>query len=116
MPAPFIVVEGRDVSMFPSLADLTGWVEATDVRDGIYQAFDAQGRVIELAAKSDVSAVTAKAGEPAIERLRSLLIDYVVWVGPERVGVTDPEITTLDLATLVKAIWAFQSRRPRPPA
>ena len=48
MIAPFLLVEGLDVSLHPSLDALTNWAEAQDVRNGVYEAFDAEGRVVKL--------------------------------------------------------------------
>lgn len=62
MIGPFVLVEGLDVSLWPSLEALTNTVEAQDVRDGVYEAFDADGRVVRLAATTDSSRVTAELG------------------------------------------------------
>lgn len=44
--APYILVEGGDVTFFRSIADVLGWVEAVDVIAGVYSLFDANGHVL----------------------------------------------------------------------
>jgi hypothetical protein len=86
--APFVLVEGLDVSTHPSLDALTGHVEAQDVRDGVYVAFDGEGREVKLAADSDMSGVTAEPGDPAGDRLRAILIKYLDDIGADQIGIT----------------------------
>jgi hypothetical protein len=106
--APFVLVEGRDVSLHPSLEALTSHVEAQDVRDGVYEAFDSEGRQVRLAAPSDLSAVTAEQGDPAGDRLRVLLIDHVVAIGTEPLGITKSDLASVDLTSLLRTVSALQ--------
>jgi hypothetical protein len=62
MDAPYVLVEGLDIQTFPSLDSLVRQLEAQDVRDGAYEAFDGVGRAIELSAASDMSPVIAVVG------------------------------------------------------
>lgn len=78
---PFVLVEGLDVSVWRSLTDLTGQVEALDVRVGTYEAFDSEGRIVILNAESDRGPVLAATGELAAPRLRDALIAHLVAVG-----------------------------------
>ena len=107
--APFVLVEDLDVTMYGSLAALTGYVEATDVLNGVYEAFDAEGREVKLAASSASRPVTAEPGDVAGSRLRALLINYVYAIGPARAGVTDPDLATVDLASIVRTLWALHT-------
>lgn len=52
MIAPYVLVEGLDVTLHPSLSELVGYVEAIDVLDGVYEAFDAEGTALKLQATS----------------------------------------------------------------
>jgi hypothetical protein len=108
MVAPFVFVEGLDVSFYPSLDDLTGFLEAQDVRAGVGEAFDAEGRMVNLAAASNSSPVTAVIGEPASSLLRARLLAYVEAIGVESIGVSEVDLATLDLASLVRSLWRFQ--------
>lgn len=62
---PFILIEdGTDQGILASLEELTSYVEAIDVRDGIFRVYDPAGRIIALRAVTDVSEVTAVATRP----------------------------------------------------
>lgn len=108
MIGPFVLVEGLDVSLHPSLDALTSHVEAQDVRDGVDKAFDAEGRVVRLAAESDLSTVTAEPGESAGDRLRAILIDYLDAIGTERIGISRTDLAAVDLASLLRTLSALQ--------
>jgi hypothetical protein len=107
--APFVLVEGLDVSLHPSLDALTDHVEAQDVRNGAYVAFDAERREVKLAAASDVSDMTAEPGDTASDRLRALLINYIDHIGAERVGIDDIDLATLDLASMLRIVRRHQA-------
>ena len=49
---PIFIVEGGDVTGFFSAGDAVAWLEATDVLQGCYEAFDATGRKLELTASA----------------------------------------------------------------
>jgi uncharacterized protein YlxW (UPF0749 family) len=109
MIAPFVLVDGLDVSLHPSLDALTDHVEAQDVRDGACVAFDAEGREVKLAAASDVSDVTAEPGDTASDGLRAQLINYIDHIGAERVGINDIHLATLDLASMLRIVGGHQA-------
>jgi hypothetical protein len=48
--APIFIADGDDITVFASIEDAEKYVEAGDVHDGIYEAWDAQGRVLSLEA------------------------------------------------------------------
>ena len=115
MDGPFVLVEGLDVILFASLDVLTGWVEAQDVRDGVYEVFDATGQEVILAAESDMSPVTASSGEPAADRLRARLTRHLNSVGTERVEFGDVDLATVSLAWMIRRLGGLQQgdRSPR---
>lgn len=45
---PIVVAEGNDVSVFRSIGDAAMCLEAVDVDDGVYQAWDALGHKLVL--------------------------------------------------------------------
>ena len=47
---PFFVFEGLDLSIYDSLNEIEANLEGVDVEDGVYEAFDSMGRVIDLKA------------------------------------------------------------------
>ena len=48
--APIFIADGDDIMAFSSIEDAAKYVEAIDVNDGIYEGWDAQGRVLSLEA------------------------------------------------------------------
>ena len=47
---PIFVFEGNDLSLFDDFDSLMTSLEGIDVEDGVYQAYDARGRAVELKA------------------------------------------------------------------
>jgi hypothetical protein len=115
MVSPFVLVEGMDVSIYASLDELTGFVEAQDVRDGVYEAFDAEGLEIKLAAASDSGTVIAASGARASDRLRARLTAYIAALGTDRIPIEEADIATVDLASLIRSVATYQSGG-RPPS
>ena len=114
MGAPFVLVEGLDVTIHASLDSLTAFVEAQDVRDGVYEAFDAEGLEIKLAAASDAGPVTAEFGDGAGVQLRGRLLAYIEGLGDSGISVEGADLATLDLSSLVRRVAGYQSGG-RPP-
>jgi hypothetical protein len=74
------IVEGQDISSFGSLDDAIEGVEPQDVEDGVFEAFDSTGRVIELTAEAGrVKAVPTTLMDPT--RLFSALEAYLAAEG-----------------------------------
>ena len=92
---PFVIVEGDDVTLFGTLAELLGWVEAVDVRDHAYDCFDGSGRRVLLAAASDRARVTVDGVRSADNQLRDRLVAIAdrnpdaYGIVPERAGLGD---------------------------
>jgi hypothetical protein len=96
---------GGDIMFFSTVAAAQQYVEAIDVRDGVYDFFDSAGT--RLAATADGTTVRivedplSMPGPDELERLR----DFVVCVGPQRVGVEEPSSATLPV--LIDALARF---------
>lgn len=45
---PILLAEGEDISVFKTVAAAASYAEAIDVDDGVYKAWDAQGRLLTL--------------------------------------------------------------------
>jgi len=72
---PVVLEDGGDVIVFATIKKLIGYVEAIDVRDGIFEVWDATGRRILLAAASDRAPVTYAVGPDSdVEHLREILV------------------------------------------
>jgi hypothetical protein len=107
MIPPFVLVEGHDLLLFPSLDALVNWVEAQDVRDGVFEAFDGQGRAIDLTADSDEGPVVASPGAHAADRLKVVLAEFVAEVGPLQIEAAAEDLTTVDLAWLLRSVTVY---------
>ena len=83
--APFVVAEGRDVVIHESIEDAERSLEAADIIDDVYRAFDAVGRRLVLRAVSrrpdrrgpEVEIELAADGQTHENELRELLLDYL---------------------------------------
>src|SRR6266508_5841523 len=95
--------KGSEPLTFDSVATLLNYIEAIDVRDGNLDAFDAEGRRIELAADDDKGPINwaiRQEGYPA--ELEELLAATVRRMGPMRLGLLDAD---LSLDGLLRALW-----------
>jgi hypothetical protein len=111
---PVVLNERGDVNVFRSIRSLIGHVEAIDVRDGVYEAFDATGRSIVLSAASDRAAVTYTVSPTADpERLRSVLLRFAT--RPRVATALPPEIDigAATLAGLLDALLPKEKPRRR---
>lgn len=102
---PVVLDESGDVTVFASIRSLIGLVEAIDVRDGAYEAFDATGRPILLAATSDRARVTYTVGPTADpEHLHEILVRLA---GHPRVAAMLPPGFDLERASLADLLAAL---------
>ncbi len=110
---PVVLDERGDTYVFRSIRDLVGYVEAIDVRDGIFEAFDAADRPILLAAASDRSPVTYSLGSAADpERLRGILVRYA---RHPRIAATLPSSLVVEDASLENLLAALSPREQPSP-
>lgn len=120
--APILVFEGFDVSVYDSIGAAANGLESIDVKNGIYKAFDATGRVLELgvAVASDVtlllrqtrtteSVVLSPSERVEPESLREHLRRFVNTVGAARMGTTRAFVEGADLAELVRLVHVFHT-------
>lgn len=111
---PVVLVEGNDVNVFASVRGLLGYVEASDVRDGAYEAFDATGRSIVLAAASDRGPVTYTTGpDAAPEGLRAALIRFGKTTPGARALGPAIDLDSVSLEDLLDALAPKKQRRRR---
>lgn len=109
---PIFLDEHGDIAAFASLADAVADVEAIDVLNDEYEAFDAEGRALVLHARDgrDPVSITVKAEvSPQPDELARRLRRWVERVGPERVGLDVP-VERAPLVRLVQAVADFQLR------
>jgi hypothetical protein len=106
---PLIVLETGDVMMFATADDLTGYLEAIDVKDGAFVVFDATG--LQLALSTDGEDVylvrpdQARSDPVALERA---LVDWASQMRGRFDGL--PDHATDSLEDLVKALEPWLRR------
>jgi hypothetical protein len=109
---PIFLDEHWDLSAFASLADAATYVEAIDVLNDEYEAFDAEGQPLVLHAShwSDPVSITVNAEvSPQPDELARRLRRYIERVGPERLELDVP-MERAPLRRLVQAVAGFQLR------
>lgn len=112
---PFFVFDGLDLSIYDSLDSIEVDLEGVDVEAGIYEAFDAIGRVVRLKATGvkrgkfiiDIGETHVDTVEPTptgAERLFRLLFDHL-----REIGHAAPQ--GVDLADLVAECLSAHSQK-----
>lgn len=97
MKPPIIVNESGDADIFDSVEQAEGYLEAVDVNDGRYEAYDSEGRKLLLTATSDAVKIQEGEVEPThADELRTILINFLV-----NMGDTDHGLRGLSLEKLV---------------
>ncbi len=110
---PIVLDDSGDIQVFPSVEAACREIEAIDVKEGVYEAFDTRGRRLYLSVDGD--RVTADLASPIVDdsvELLNRLRRFISRVGAERVGVTEPE--TAALSTLLQSLLIFLWRPKYP--
>lgn len=106
--APIFIIDGLDVGIFASLADVLLHLEPIDVKNGGFVAYDAEGRLIRLTMDgSHISASLAEDQPNHAAELETSLREYLQAVNEPIAN--DP---TCDLNCLVNACRKFISASP----
>lgn len=116
MKPPIIVSEHGDIEFYASTEDAELDLEATDVRNGEYIAYDSEGRLLHLAIRQkkrrwtmpvEVVAITESEEVPTHDdELREALVDFF-----SRLGVDEEWLGRATLNELVaKGIADFNAR------
>jgi hypothetical protein len=75
---PIVLVDGLDVQFFSSIEAAEGWMEAIDVENGVYHAYDSRGRALVVETKGERVYMAAASEEPPqAHELERLLRDYL---------------------------------------
>lgn len=61
---PVLIFEGLDLAFCGSVAGAQLWLEAIDVRDGVYTGYDSEGRLLRLDTKGEEVLICAAESEP----------------------------------------------------
>ncbi|WP_159599631.1 hypothetical protein [Agromyces humi] len=110
---PPIVIYGDGLcEVYLTVAAACQALEAVDVNDGLYEAFDCTGRALLLVTKQHAVSIDVppnSAAEPAA--LARRLRDYIQVVGADRVGIAD--LVDASLSVMLDALLSFQRRKAR---
>lgn len=114
---PISVAEGHDITVFNSVGELRDYVEPVDVDDGVYEAWDARGRRIDLYVESEeIELALLPGGADQADQLMKLLTEMIHRVGPERYRQFRSEGASL--SELLEVVLDFQEHgsvnRPAP--
>ena len=106
---PPIVIYGDGLcEVYPAIAVACQAVEAIDVNDGLYEAFDSTGTPLLLVTHENaVSIEVPLDSTPDPAALGRRLRDYIQDVGADRVGIADLEGDS-SLPVMLDALLSFQ--------
>ena len=105
---PPIVIDGDGFfDVYSTVGDACSWLEAVDVDDGLYEAFDSAGHSLRLFTEGrfvriELPADSVSDPEGFARRIRS----HIRQIGADRVGVADVEDASIP--TMLAALQAFQ--------
>jgi len=115
--APVILVEGWDVEFSPTVSAAADDLEAIDEREGIFDFYDSLGtRLVGVADErlGTVNIVLPPSPTVVPQELAERLIGSVVRVGPERVGLPEPDGASLpELVSALGSFFKVRSVEPR---
>jgi hypothetical protein len=103
---PIVIDDHGDIALYPDVDTARREMEAIDVINGVYDAFDSTGARLSLAARESVVEISL---DPDTDRepgeLLRRLRHFIDRVGRERVGVVDVEAAPLE--HLIDALARF---------
>jgi len=93
---PVFILEGHDVGIFDTVAQAEVQLEAIDVRNGIYEGFDARGRRLNISPEGQRAAIRLAEEAPTdIASLERKLRDYLVHMGETQASGSGVELREL---------------------
>ena len=97
---PILIYEPNDLCVFESLDYATSYIEAIDVIDEIYTAYDGAGRLLKLSVKAvgrrqlvEIEAAETEPGHQ--EELKQVLITFFRAVGAEKEWLANASLENL---------------------
>lgn len=109
---PIFVIEGNDVGVYRSRADAERDIEPNHVKEGIYEAFDARGRRLKLAAAGHRTVIDLpKPYEQDPDLLAAKLRYYLAYIKDPAGDDPTCDLRCLIHASLTYAYEPFSLRR-----
>ncbi len=105
MRLPIVVCDGDDILIFRSKDEAENYLEAIDVKNDVYVAFDCEGFVIQLLVNSETEQVVLSLKMPPEQRrdaLRSHLESYLQYL-----KVNPSWVESANLDSLVMKVAEF---------
>ncbi len=108
-----IVLDGDGLfEVYPTVALARSYVEAEDVNDGVFEAFDSEGRRLLFQTHGNLVWLEVPPdSHPEPAELERRLRRYIQSVGVDRVGITALQDATLPM--MLDALLRFQDRKTR---
>lgn len=111
MKPPIIVDEHGDIEAYASLEEAALAMEPIDVSNGEYCIYDSTGDVLCAEFVSDTDPPRIACAIPHrndAAGLREKVIDWILRVGPDRLGLAGSSLDRLSLEDLARAVHGFQ--------
>ncbi len=90
---PLAIDDNGDLLLFDSADEASSYIEAVDVRDGVYRGFDGAGRRLVLTVSpTGAVQIDTDAGPSRIEELRALLTQRLAGAGIDPTGLNLPAL------------------------
>lgn len=106
---PVVTDDHGDISVYPTVAAACDYMEAIDVRGGVYEAFDSRGQRLSMGVEGgEVRMWVDASKEPAPGELERRLRHFVSEVGADRVGIADLDSAPMD--QLIGSLLTFLHR------
>ncbi|MBO9523632.1 MAG: hypothetical protein J7518_19035 [Nocardioidaceae bacterium] len=102
---PVVVDDHGALEFYESVERAESYLEAVDVANEEYRAYDAAGHMLLLKVVGARVRITGSGDTPRPDAVRDLLVEFLGRIGSERVGIEDP--ADLDLQSLAEALLAW---------
>jgi len=106
---PIVVVEGHDLTVHSTAADACLWMEPIDVQQGVFEAFDSEGRELSIVAQGDrVSLELPSHSTAQRDELEHKLRQFIEPEWLEKIGLA--ELDKLTLPEMLDAILLLERK------
>ncbi len=103
---PIFIIEGDDIAIYKTLNDARNNLEISDVSQGIYKGYDAEGYPIRISVENKGIILAHSGAASEIDILKAKLKNYLEWMGDKYEKSGD-----CDVSYLLIRIQALKFRR-----